>query len=209
MTSQDCILELPEMTYDKNKLVEIFNQTKKYARVKSLPWRPPYISDVDKAYNVVIQSHDYMMLNEQDKGQGFNLLEFDYIRNILNRLDLHVDHTNLDIMWNRPDFRFSPHIDGWAASVIVWPILSDGDFNPVDFYDYDGKTTLSSEYKQLTDADIAYTHHYSDTCATVFNSHLIHGVRLVKNNRIFLRLRTNVEFETIKEKYNNGTLIKK
>jgi hypothetical protein len=210
ITSEDCILELPELTYDKSKLVDIFEQVKGYARVKSLAWRNPVfrVDTIDTATNVVIQSHDYMMLKEEDKGKGINLLDFSYIRELVDRLDVSVNETNLDIMWNRPGFKFWPHVDRWAASVFVWPILADGEFNPVDFYNYDGDIILDSEYRQLTDSDIAVTHNYSGVHATVFNSHLIHGVRKVENNRIFLRLRTDTEFSILKDKYRNGKLIK-
>jgi hypothetical protein len=208
LTLEECILELPELTYDKDKLVEVFEQVKGYARVKSLSWTPPSLNSIESARNVVIQSHDYMMLKEEEQGKGVNLLDFPYVRELVDRLDIEVNHTNLDIMWNRPGFRFLPHVDRWAASVFVWPILSDGEFNPVDFYNYDGEIVQDREYPQLTLKDIALTHNYSDTYATVFNSHLIHGVRMVKNNRIFMRLRTDTEFHVIREKYQNGALIK-
>ncbi len=205
---EDCLLELPELTYDKSKLLEIFDQVKGHARVKSLAWRQPCLVDVNKATNVVIQSHDYMMLKDEEHGKGINLLDFPYIRELVDRLDIEVNETNLDIMWNRPGFRFLPHVDGWAASVFMWPILADGEFNPVDFYNYDGDIVLSSEYPKLKDTDIALTHNYSHKYATVFNSHLIHGVRPVKNNRIFMRLRTDTKFENVRSKYKQGTLIK-
>jgi hypothetical protein len=208
LTQEDCILELPELTYDRTKLVEVFEQVKNYARVKSLAWRPPSLNSVESARNVVIQSHDYMMLKEEEQGKGVNLLDFPYVRELVDRLDIEVNHTNLDIMWNRPGFRFLPHVDRWAASVFVWPILSDGEFNPIDFYNYDGDIIQDTEYPQLTLKDIALTHNYSSQYPTVFNSHLIHGVRTVKNNRIFMRLRTDTEFPVIMKRYKNRTLFK-
>jgi hypothetical protein len=207
LTPQDCALELPELVYDRNKLVDIFEEVKPYARVKSLAWAQPSLNSTAAAKNVVIQSHDYMMLKEEEQGGGANLLDFPYIRELVARLDVEVNHTNLDIMWNRPGFRFWPHVDRWAASVFVWPILSDGEFNPADYYNYSGELVPDSEYRHLTEADIAYTHNYSNEYATVGNSHIVHGVRLVKNNRIFLRLRTDTPFEVIREKYHNGSLI--
>ena len=205
---EDCVLELPELVYDKTKLMEIFEEVKDYARVKSLPWTQPSLNSIRTAKNVVIQSHDHMILKESEQGRGVNLLDFPYIREIVARLDIPVNHTSLDIMWNRPGFKFYPHVDGWAASVFVWPIFSDGDFNPADFYNYSGEITLNSEYRQLTDIDIAHTHNYSNEYVTVGNSHLIHGVRSVKNNRIFMRLRTDTEFNIVKKRYKDGTLIR-
>jgi hypothetical protein len=206
ITFEDCLLELPELTYDRNKLVEVFAQTKAYARVKSLPWANPALNAVETAKNVVIQSHDYMMMKEDERGKGINLLDFPYIRELVDRLDIEVNDTNLDIMWNRPGFKFWLHVDKWAASVFVWPILADGEFNPIDFYNYDGEIVLEREYRQLTEKDIALTHNYSDKHATVFNSHLIHGVRTVKNHRVFLRLRADVELKILRGKYHSGTL---
>ena len=204
---EDCLLELPELTYDRSKLVEVFEQTKEYSRVKSLIWSTPSKNSIVSAKNVVIQSHDYMILKEEEQGKGINLLDFQYIKELVDRLDIPVNHTNLDIMWNRPGFRFWPHVDRWAASVFVWPILADGEFNPIDFYNYSGEIIQDREYRQLTDSDIALTHSYSDKHATVFNSHLVHGVRTVKNHRVFLRLRINEELSSIRHRYLNNKLI--
>jgi hypothetical protein len=206
MIPQECILELPELTYEQQKLKDVFEEVKGYARVKSLPWANPALNAVETAKNVVIQSHDYMMMKEDERGKGINLLDFPYIRELVERLDIEVNDTNLDIMWNRPGFKFWPHVDKWAASVFVWPILADGEFNPIDFYNYDGEIVLEREYRQLTEKDIALTHNYSDKHATVFNSHLIHGVRTVRNHRVFLRLRTDVELKILRGKYHSGTL---
>jgi hypothetical protein len=209
MKIEDCILELPELSYDKSKLNDIFETVKSYARVKSLPWIiPTTAQDAATARNVVIQSHDYMIMNNEDHGKGTSLLAIPYIREIMDKLNFEIIDPHLDIMWNRPGFKFFPHTDGWAKSVFVWPIFSDGDYNPIDFYNYEDDVIINKEYKNLTSGDIFYTHHYSDCYPTVFNSHLIHGVDLVKNHRIFLRLRSDIPFSELRKKYHDKTLFK-
>ena len=71
ITVEDCVLELKELPYDRLKLVEIFEETKKYSRVKGLPWDSirGYIKAED-CDCVTIQADDHMIFNPDDHGGG-------------------------------------------------------------------------------------------------------------------------------------------
>lgn len=208
----DCIIEISELLYDRIELTEIFEQTKKYARVKGLPWRfvPNQIAPVDTAKCVVIQYGDNMMLDHSKNDLSCNLLEFDYIKQLVQPLNFShkITPNNVDIIWYRPGFLFTPHVDHYASSTLMWPIIPDDGGAPVDFYHKTGIEIKTGEYKDIvSDSDIFYTHYYSTLHPTIFNSHLIHGVRFVNKERAYLRLRINESFYSIKEKYKNGILI--
>lgn len=213
ISKNDCVIELAELVYDRNKLVEIFDQTKHYARVKGLPWRerPDRVVSTDNAKCVVIQHGEHMMLDESKKDLSCNLLDFEYIRSLIDRLNFSHKITagNVDIIWYRPGFKFEPHTDNYAYSTMMWPIVPEDGGAPVDFYFKQGlEVKTPGEYKMLTDKDIAFTHYYSTSYPTIFNSHIIHGVKGVEKERAYFRLRINESFESIAKKYKEGSLIK-
>lgn len=208
----NCIIELTELTYDKSKLLEIFEQTKQYARVKGLPWRdrPNRVAEVSDAKCVVIQHGDHMMLDNTKADLSCNLLEFDYIKSLVSRLNFSHKITpgNVDIIWYRPGFKFEPHTDNYAYSTMMWPIIPDDGGAPIDFYYKAGvEIKIPGEYKMLSDTDIALTHYYSTSYPTIFNSHAIHGVRSVNTERAYFRLRINESFADLSRKYKTGELI--
>jgi hypothetical protein len=210
------LIEILELKYDRNVLLEIFNQSKEYARLKGLKWRetPKSLVEIEKATSVVIQYGDYMMLDSNKSNLSYNFLQHDYIKNLVNNLNFSHEITpgNIDIIWYRPGFEFEPHTDHYAASTMMWPIFPEDGGQPIDFYykkDLEIKKGEAAEFKnKVSLEDIIYTHNYSTTYPTIFNSHWIHGIRKVANERAFLRLRINENFESIVEKYKNGKLIK-
>jgi hypothetical protein len=212
ITKQQCVLELENFTYDRLELLEVFQKTKHLARVKGLPWRdrPGRVLTVENAKCVVIQHGEHMMLDESKKDLSCNLLEFDCVNQLVNRLNFNHKITagNVDIIWYRPGFKFEPHTDNYAYSTMMWPIIPEDGGAPVDFYYRENiEIKIPGEYKMLSDDDIIYTHHYSTTYPTIFNSHVIHGVKSVEVERAYFRLRINESFESIVEKYNNGMLL--
>lgn len=216
MNLDNFLLELTELTYEQGELLKVFEQAKPYARVKGLKWRstPSVVRAPEHASCVVIQYGDNMMLDATRDHLSYNLLEHEYVSNIMSRLNFSHPITphNVDIIWYRPGFRFEPHTDHYASSTMMWPIIPTDGGAPVDFYHRDdivlepGKP--ASYDKIVTDSDIVHTHYYNTTCPTIFNSHQIHGVRPIRKERVYLRLRINETFDSIKEKYANGTLIK-
>jgi hypothetical protein len=216
ITNDLYVIEIHDLWYDRNILLEIFNQAKDHARVKGLKWRdkPVIPTPANEALSVVIQYGDYMMVDPKRNGLSYNLLEHEYIKKLVDKLNFEhpITPRNVDIIWYRPGFEFEPHTDHYAASTMMWPIFPEDGGQPIDFYykeNLEIKKGEANEFKNIvTDDDIIYTHHYSTTHPTIFNSHWIHGVRLVDRERAFLRLRLNENFESIVNKYRNKTLIK-
>jgi len=214
INKNDCVLELSNFTYDRLQLVEIFEKTKQYARVKGLPWRdrPGRVNTVEHAKCVVIQYGEHMMLDESKKDLSCNLLDFKYANELVSKLNFShkITPNNVDIIWYRPGFKFEPHTDNYAYSTMMWPIIPHDGGAPVDFYNDNGVdiTTPGGEYKMLKDKDIAFTHYYSTVYPTIFNSHRIHGIRPVEHERAYFRLRINEAFDSIVNRYNAGELVK-
>jgi hypothetical protein len=213
MNKDDFLLELTQLTYDRNKLKEIFNSVKSYARIKGLPWRgkPGVNLDTEKAKCLVIQYGDHMMLDSTKSHLSYNLLENDYIKSLVSKINFghRITENNIDIIWYRPGFVFEPHTDSYSHSTLMWPIYPDSGGAPIDFYEKEGvEIKLPCEYKNIvSDSDIVYTHFYSTSYPTVFNSHKIHGVKSVNEERVYLRLRLNESFEDLMKKYKDGELI--
>lgn len=209
LTKDSCLLELPELQYDKNELLKIYNEVKDYARVKYLPWKevPSTFTKPEDSKSLIIQSHDYQIKNPDDHNKGINLLEFDYIRNLAERFNFNhkIYPQNIMILVYKEGYVFKPHVDGYAASVVMFPIITT---SPIDFY-YDNSVEfeLSKEYELGYD-NICYTHHYSDKYATIINSHAIHGVRPTTGLQVKLKFNINESFHSIKQKYLNERLIR-
>lgn len=213
MINNDYLIELHELTYDRDILKALFDDLKPFFRIKGLPWRgkPGVNLDVEKAKCVVVQHGDHMMLDPTKSHLSVNLLENSYIKSLVSRLTFShkISPNNLDIMWYRPGFVFEPHTDSYSHSTLMWPILPDNGGAPIDFYHRDDiEIKLPNEYKNIvSDKDIVYTHYYSTKHPTVFNSHKIHGVKSVNEDRVYLRLRLNESFDNIRTRYTQGTLI--
>lgn len=220
MNKEQCVIEL-DTTYDRKALVDIFEQAKPYARIKGLGWRDNSelkAWDVSSAPAVVIYSGEYMNIDEARKNLNYDFLQHRYIRQLVECINLNqrINKNNIDIVWYRPGFAFEPHIDHYAKSTLMWPIVPEDGGAPIDFYyrsDIDlvpliksGKPAGFSNI--VTDDDIIHTHYYSTTRPTVFNSLWIHGVRPVKEERVYLRLRINESYESLLNKHLTGTLIR-
>ncbi len=216
MDTSNFLLELTSLSYDRLRLLEIFNHAKPYARLKGLKWRerPNTLTTVDRATSVVIQYGDYMMLDSTKQNLSYDFLQHEYIRNLVGSLNFshEIVSSNIDIIWYRPGFEFEPHTDHYAAATMMWPIFPEDGGAPIDFYYKEGLNFVRGEANGFKDTvgndDIIYTHYYSTTYPAIFNSHWIHGVRKVTRERAFLRLRINEYFESIVEKHTAGKLIK-
>lgn len=220
MEKQQYVFEL-DTTYDRTILLDIFNQAKPYARIKGLGWRDNGILkqwDPATAPAAVIYSGDYMNIDPTKKDLNYDFLQHSYIRKIVEEInfDKPINSNNIDIVWYRPGFEFEPHIDHYALSTLMWPIVPEDGGAPIDFY-YNSNIDLNAFIQsgkpagfknQVTDADIIDTHYYSTTSPTIFNSLWIHGVRPVKEERAYLRLRINESFQSILRKHLTGTLIR-
>lgn len=209
------LLEIPEMQFDRTQLLEIFNHAKPYARLKGLVWKkkPTLLTSIDNAKCVVIQFGEYMMLDKNKTDLSYNFLQHSYIKDMMKRLKFNHEITagNIDIIWYRPGFRFEPHVDHYASSTMMWPIFPADGGAPIDFY-YNENVKIEAGVAAglegiITEKDLIHTHYYNTTYPTIFNSHWIHGVRPITEERAYLRLRINESFESIVNKYNKKELV--
>jgi hypothetical protein len=207
------IIELNNFPYQRTKLLEIYQQIAHLGRVKGLPWRIVQNQFLDRnlATCLVIQSGDYMMLDPSTSDLDCNLLDFDYIQNLVNTFN--IEHTigpgNLDILIYKPGFTFEPHTDGYCKSLIMFPILPEDGGAPIDFYN-DSNITLktpASYRSKVKNSDIVYTHYYNTNYPTIVNTHKIHGVRRVNETRVYLRCKLNESFESILCKHLQNNLL--
>lgn len=206
ITSEDCILEIPEITYDKNELLKIYEQVKNYARVKYLPWSktPSEFIKNDESKALTIQYNDHGIRNPSDCNGGVNLLDFKYIRNLFSRFNLKIHPENVSMLIYKEGYIFKPHVDGWAASVLMFPIIST---SAIDFYhEKDMQFESYKEYSMGYDK-IIYSHYYKDASPTFFNSHIIHGVKPTTGFQVKLKVNLNEDFCSIRERYKDGPLV--
>lgn len=212
MDSQQFVLDLPELAYDISELRKVFDATKDKARTKTLKYREVgnLTKNPDDANCVVIAAGiEYFGTAEP----RVNLLEFDYIKNIVDRLNLEekVQPEHIDINWTRSGFIFEPHVDDWAWSNIMWLITPAETSAPIDYYRKDNIEIPKNQqygFFNLTDDDILYTHYYKEYCPTVTNGLWPHGVRRTDNERILLRLKIHEPFSLLYKKYKAGRLIR-
>lgn len=216
MNTSPFLLEIPQLQFDRQQLLKIFNHAKPYARLKGLVWRekPSSLISVDNATCLVIQFGEYLMLDNNKTDLSYDFLQHNCIKDIMKPLKFNhkITARNIDIIWYRPGFTFEPHVDHYAASTMMWPIFPADGGAPIDFY-YNKDVKLEAGVAAglagiITEKDLIHTHYYNTTYPTIFNSHWIHGVRPVTEERAYLRLRINESFESIVDKYNNKALVK-
>lgn len=215
MTPDKYILEVQQLPYSRQELLSIFRHSKSYARLKGLKWRdrPKHLTSIEMATCLVIQYGENMMLDSSKSNLSYDFMQHEYIRNMMEKLNFShkITAENIDIIWYRPGFEFEPHVDHYAAATMMWPIIPETGGAPIDFYHSD-KVVLEpgkpAGFKDIISKDdLIHSHYYSTEFPTIFNSHWIHGVRKVDHVRVYLRLRINESFESIVQKYKNGTLV--
>lgn len=204
---EDCVLEIPEITYDKFELLKIYEQVKDHARVKYLPWsKTPNNEFVkpDEAKAVTIQYNDHEIRNPSEHGKGVNLLDFEYIRDLFSNFNLKIHPASISMMIYKEGYVFKPHVDGWAASVLMFPIIST---SAIDFYHEKGMQFESYKEYPIDYDKIIYSHYYNDIHPTIFNSHIIHGVKPTTDFQVKLKVNLNEDFYSIRERYKAGILL--
>jgi hypothetical protein len=216
MNTDDFVIDLKEFNYDRHVLRDIFDRVRPHGRIKALKWKlPGRLVPVDQSVNLVIQHGENMMVDPTKAHLSHDLLQHDYIRDMVKRLnfDHEITSGNVDIIWNRKGFVFEPHVDHYAKATMIWTILPIEQGAKINFY---SKEKIQYELGQalgfgdiLKKEDILHTHVYGVDYPAIFNSHWPHGVSLVNDvERVCLRLRIDEPFESIVNKYRTGNLIK-
>lgn len=208
-TKQDCILEIPEIEYDKTELVKIYEQVKGYSRIKRRPnkvYPPGFVSKT-----LVMQYDDHGIPNPEDFGKSVNFLDFEYIRNIAEQFNLKkkIHPGNITMMSYADGFDFNPHVDGpQASSVIMFPFIATGSTAEIDFYYQENIDYVPFEnYEDMGYSKIFYSHTYSDKYPTVFNSQIIHGIKPISGFQVRLKINVPEKLLAIRQRYESGLLL--
>ena len=219
MKQEDFFIRLENFSYDQSELHEIYKSVAHKARLKGLKWKPattlnPRKTPYDPGTTSVIQYGNKQMLVPSKSHLSCNFLEFDYIRQLVSRLNF--DHeilpNNCDMLIYNFNSIFPAHTDHYAASTMMWPILPEDSGEPIHFYHRDDFNVIPGEARSwefnVTDEDIVYTHYYGTQYPTIFNSHTIHAIPRIRSNlRVSLRLRLNESYESILSKHKSNTLV--
>lgn len=218
MQQEDFFIQLTNFSYDRLELLEIYKSVAHKARLKGLKWKPTTrLSPTKTPYSLgttsVIQYGDYQMLDLSKADLSCNFLEFDYIRQMVSKLnfDHEILSSHCDMLIYNFNSSFPAHTDHYAASTMMWPILPEDSGEPIHFYHRDDFNIIPGEARSwefnVTDKDIAYTHHYGTQYPTIFNSHTIHAIPRVHQLRVSFRLRLNESYKSILNKHKLGTLV--
>lgn len=210
LTSKDCILEIPEIEYDNNELIKIYESIKDFARVKYLPWKetPDQFISKEESKSLIIQYDNYQIRNPyEQEGMTVNLLDFEYISNLAKRFKIPLYPGNFSITIYKEGYEFKPHIDGYAASVIMFPITGDFSDKTLNFYHRPGMEYETYKEYEMDNSNIFFSHSYNTTNPIIFNSHIVHGVKKLLKPQIKLKINTNHQFGLIRQQYIDGHLI--
>lgn len=206
---QECFLEISEIEYDKSELVKIYEKVKQYERIKKRNGYNYPEGFVSKTR--VIQFDDHNIPNPEDFGKSVNFLDFDYIRSITNRFNFNskIYPGQITMISYADGFTFPPHVDGTqATSVIMLPFICPPEPIKLDFYHEDGLEYVPfANYVDMDDSKIFYTHTYSETNPTIFNSQIIHGIKPTSGLNVRLKINIPELFSVVRQKYRSKTLV--
>lgn len=208
-TIQDCVLDIPEIQYDKHEIQKIYEQVKQYERIKvrtGYTYPPGFVSKTR-----VIQYDDHNIPDPSDRGKTVNFLDFDYIRKLVNQFKFAdmVHPAQITMISYAEGFTFPPHFDGeQAATVVMFPFIESSEPVKLDFYHEDGiEYTPFANYDDMNYDRIFYTHTYSDSHPTLFNSQIIHGIKPTVGFNVRLKINVPEKFSSVVQKYKEGTLV--
>lgn len=198
-----------EITYDRQKLVNFVNrfidQTSDFSE-----WSNQI---ADPMGTRRFKSIPLFKCIDTEKIEGKGLLEYPEIAELasLFSFDRPLHPRSVDILVYEPGYVFAPHVDFYMYCGIMFPIMPDDGGEPIDFYEKEGldRKRATGYAKELKESDIVYSYNYSTMHPSMFNGLTIHGVREVKQRRIFLRFKIVDEtFQSVIRKQQLGKFIK-
>lgn len=198
-----------EITYDRQKLVNFVNrfidQTSDFSE-----WSNQIADPMGTRRFKPIPLFKCI---DTEKIEGKGLLEYPEIAELasLFSFDRPLHPRSVDILVYEPGYVFAPHVDFYMYCGIMFPIMPDDGGEPIDFYEKEGldRKRATGYAKELKESDIVYSYNYSTMHPSMFNGLTIHGVREVKQRRIFLRFKIVDEtFQSVIRKQQLGKFIK-
>lgn len=200
-----------EITYDREELKEWYESVRQYRRDYADVMNN--VTDSTLSHNKQFGYRSFQTIDTFSK-TGKHIMEFEPIQKLVNRFNFDqplIGHA-VDIMIYHPGFWFRPHVDYHMHCGIMFPILPDTDPEPIDFYKLPPGAVWerAGDYTKdiVPERDLLYSYNYSMTHPSLFNGDTIHGVRKVKQERVFLRLKClSMTFDQVVAKAKDGKFI--
>ena len=204
-----------EISYDREELKSWFESVREYSDDFGLVLNRQRTESTSKNLTHD-KSFQHGLFDTIDTFGKINkhIVEFETISKLVNKFNFGdvLDPTNVDVLIYKPGYVFHPHVDFHMYCGIMFPIYPDKDASPIDFYRLpEGETWQRAKGyggSIKRERDLNYSYHYSLKHPSMFNGHVIHGVRNNDKERVFLRLKClNMTFHQVIEKTLTGNFI--
>jgi hypothetical protein len=197
-----------EITYDREELKEWYNSVKKYTRTFADVMNTNQESVHRKFPKGTLQTVDTY------SNTGLHILDYEPVKKLVKQFnfDQPLEGRAVDVLVMRKGTNFKAHVDFRMHCGIMFPILPDEGAEPIDFYQMplgcSWERSANYEHKIVFERDFLYSYHYNMQHPSMFNGDTIHGVRQVKQERVFLRFKCySMTFEQVINKAIAGNLI--
>jgi hypothetical protein len=198
---------IDEVRYDRQELVDFFNQHKH--NIMNFGDYMQYLTPSKREF----KGRPGMNAVAVQKTEGKELLEYPVIKKYVDmfNFDMYPNARDIDVLHYDEGYKFHPHTDHYMNCGIMFPILPSDDITPISFYSKEGiEPERNKNYEKAgwTDDDIEYTHQYSMEHPTLFNGLAVHGVPKINSERVLLRIKILGEtFDSVVNKLKAGTFI--
>lgn len=200
---------IDEITYDRQELLEFYNQHKH--NIMGFADYMQYLTPTKREF----KGRPGMNAVAVQKTEGKDLLDYPVIQKYVDMFNWkeYPGPREIDLLHYDPGFRFHPHTDHFMWCGIMFPILPEDAGEPIVFYSRPGhEPERNVNYEKIhgwTDDDIEYSHYYSNKHPTLFNGMAVHGVPTVTRERVYLRIKILGEsFDSVVSKLESGNFVK-
>lgn len=197
-----------EITYDREELKEWYNSVKKHVKSFADVMNTTADTPHRKFTRSTLQTVDTY------GSTGLHILDHEPIQRLVRQFnfDQPLDNRAVDVLVMRKGTDFKAHVDFRMHCGIMFPILPDVGAEPIDFYRIPPgavwKRAANYNQQLIVDRDLLYSYHYNMQHPSMFNGDTIHGVRQVKQERVFLRFKCySMTFDQVIAKAKAGNLI--
>lgn len=200
-----------EITYDREELKAWYESVRQYRN----DYAAVMNTDVGTglSHNKQFGYRSFQTIDTYAKN-GLHIMDYEPIQKLVKQFnfDRPLEGREVDVMIYHPGFHFKPHVDYHMHCGIMFPILPDVGAEPIDFYKLpEGEVwERAKDYEKqiVAERDLLYSYEYSMTHPSMFNGDTIHGVRRVKQERVFLRFKClSMTFDQVIEKAKAGKFI--
>lgn len=182
-----------EITYDREELKQWYDSVKQYSTT--------FADLMNRKDNDLKLSHDKKFKEDSLRTidtyphTSIHIKDYEPVARLVKQFNLGrpLIPRDVDVLIMNPGVDFNPHVDFHMHCGIMFPILPDINAEPIDFYQMPPGATWkrAQGYTRHLNfkRDLLYSYHYSMQHPSMFNGDVIHGVRKVKQERVFLRFK--------------------